>query len=148
MKRMISVFVIGIFLVATPAFGGVKVEQVEDTWEPSFKVTDSARYRIQNKRSHLSIFNNWTMHEKKMRNQGAGLCLAMGYRWMRVIKQTAETIDVACFNSAEKVPLPTRTLDCKAVTPSWMRSPPPVWLEKFKAKQFKAKRLKAKQKQD
>lgn len=145
MKRLIPLFVVGVFLVSTPAFGGIKVKQVEDTSKPSgLKATDWTRYRIQNKRHLLNVVSSAYGHEKKMRKQGATLCLELGYSWMKVIIQTGEIIDVACFNSLEKAQQYAKAqkrffvpqhepIDCEVLSPSRMRSA--LWLKKFKAEQ-------------
>jgi len=143
MKRLISLLVVGAFLVSTPTFGGIKVEEVERTSElpqsylriRELKVTDWVRYRIKNR--NYNVFRTSWGHFEKMKKQGATLCLEMGYRWMGVMDQTHDTIEVACFSSlerAKKLNAP-ELIDCEALSPSWMRSPPPMWLEKFKAKQ-------------
>ena len=68
MKRLISLFVVGIFVFTTPAFGGTEFEQVEDTSRPSgLKATDWVRYRL---KGHG---HTW----KKMRKQGATLFMTL-----------------------------------------------------------------------
>jgi len=133
MKRLISLLVVGVFLVATRTFGGVKVQQVGED-----------RYRIVNKRKARFV-GSWHGHEKKMRKQGATLCLGLEYSWMIVIDQGSESINAVYFHSLEEAqeyaedhlrhrsPDSARPLDCEALSPRWMRSA--EWLQKFKAEQ-------------
>ena len=86
MRRLIWLLVTGSFLVATPGFGGTKVEQVGED-----------HYRITNTR--FKPTSSFDQHEKRLKRQAASLCLGLEYSWMRVTTHTVESISAVYFHS-------------------------------------------------